>query len=136
MANLSGDALLAAETGLVKKAEEKQLWYGSGEREMFALIALAQGEDAKARALAAGQVLWQDAETRNRAQVADELLKLKTLGFPLEFLARRYGLTPPEVVTLMEMRAREAELDPISQMMNPKPDQPPAPPNIPPAGGS
>lgn len=124
MANLSGDALIAAETGLVKKCQEKQLWYGQGLREMFQLIALAQGDDGKAQALAAGQVLWRDAETRNRAQVADQLVKLKALGFPLEYLAREYGLTPPEVVTLLEMKAREAELDPISQMMNGKPDQP------------
>ncbi|WP_030525779.1 hypothetical protein, partial [Nocardia rhamnosiphila] len=32
MANLSGDALLAAETGLVKRVNEKKLWFGQALR--------------------------------------------------------------------------------------------------------
>lgn len=113
MSNLSADALLAAETGLVKRVEEKQLWYGQGLRELFALIALAQGNEAKARAVRAGQMLWADAESRSQAQLADALVKLKTIGFPFEFLALRYGLTPAEVVDMLAMKAREAELDPL-----------------------
>lgn len=128
MVNVTGDALLAAEVGLVKKTEEKQLWFGAGEREVFRLIALAQGDTGKARALAAGTVLWADAESRNQAQLADSLVKLKTVGFPFEYLAAKYGLTPPEITTLMEMREREAAQDPISQIMNPKPDLIPAGP--------
>jgi hypothetical protein len=118
ISNLSSDALIAAETGLVKKCQEKQLWYGQGLREMFALIALAQNNPEKAKAISAGEVMWKDAETRNRAQLADSLVKLKTIGFPFEFLAGQYGLTPPEIATLMEMRTEEAAQDPISQALN------------------
>jgi len=116
MANLSGDALLAAETGLVKRCEEKQIWFGQALREMFRLIALAQGDDAKARSIASGRVLWADAESRSHAQMADALLKLKQIGFPFEFLALRYGLTPTEVVDLLKMRDRELEADPMGAM--------------------
>lgn len=122
MANLSGDALIAAETGLVKRIGEKQLWMGAAIREVFRLIALAQGDERKASAVQAGRLLWEDPQFRNRSQLADELLKLKTIGFPLEFLASRYGLTPPEVAQLMKMRERDAALDPVAQMMNGKPD--------------
>jgi hypothetical protein len=113
MANLSGDALLAAETGLVKRVDEKQLWFGQAIREMFRLIALAMGNDAQAESVAAGQVLWADAESRSHAQLADALTKLKQIGFPFEFLALRYGLTPTEVADLLSMREREMELDPL-----------------------
>ncbi|WP_228979696.1 phage portal protein [Streptomyces sp. DH12] len=113
MANLSADALLAAETGLVKRCEEKQLWYGQAIREVFALIALARGEDDKARDLRSGYVLWADAESRSQAQLADALLKLKQIGFPFEFLALRYGLTPAEVVDMLAMIERENQLDPL-----------------------
>ncbi len=113
MANLSGDALIAAETGLVKRVEEKQLWFGQALREMFGLIALAQGNEAKARDIRSGTVLWADAESRSQAQLADALLKLRQIGFPFEWLAGRYGLTPQEVVDLLEMRKRESELDPV-----------------------
>lgn len=118
MANLSGDAMAAAETGCVKKAEEKMLWYGAGIRTGGELIALARGERAKARAMAAGRVLWADAESRNIAQLTDSLLKLKQIGFPFEFLAGRFGLSPTEVAELVTMRQRDAETDPISVLMN------------------
>lgn len=118
MANLSGDALIAAETGLVKKVQEKQLWYGQALREVFELMALARGEESKARALASGEILWADPQSRNIAQLTDSLLKLKQIGFPFEFLATRFGLTPPEVQALMALREREAELDPVSAMMS------------------
>ncbi|MDX3550974.1 phage portal protein [Streptomyces europaeiscabiei] len=116
MANLSGDALLAAETGLVKRVEEKQIWFGQALREMFRLIALAQGDDAKARSMASGRVVWAEAESRSHAQMADALLKLKQIGFPFEFLALRYGLTPTEVIDLLAMRDRELAADPLGAM--------------------
>lgn len=127
MANLSADALLAAETGLVKRVEEKQLWYGQAIREVFALIALARGEDDKARALRSGYMLWADAESRSQAQLADALLKLKQIGFPFEFLALRYGLTPAEVVDLLAMIERQNQLDPLAAaaaLMNQRDGQP------------
>jgi len=114
MANLSGDALIAAETGLVKRVQEKQIWYGQAEREMFGLIALAQGNKAKAKQIAGGTVLWADAESRSGAQLADALLKLSQIGFPFEWIASRWGLTPPEIVDLMAMKKRESEMDPAA----------------------
>jgi hypothetical protein len=116
MANLAEGALLAAETGLVKRVEEKQIWSGQGLREMARLIALARGEDAKAQALRSGRVLWKDAESRSHAQLADALLKLKQLGFPFKWLALRYGLTPTEVADVMVMRMEELEADPVTEL--------------------
>ncbi|MDX2552600.1 phage portal protein [Streptomyces scabiei] len=128
MANLSGDALLAAETGLVKRTDEKKLWSGQGLREVARLIYLARGEYAKAKAMRAGAVLWADSESRSYAQLADALVKLKDIGFPFEWLALRYGLTPTEVADVVAMREREAEMDPIAaatQMLaqRPAPDE-------------
>lgn len=117
MANLSGDALLAAETGLVKRVEEKMIWYGQALREMFRLIALAQGDTGRARSIASGRVLWADAESRSQAQLADALLKLKQIGFPFEWLALKFGLTPTEVVDLLLMREKELQADPMGAFM-------------------
>jgi hypothetical protein len=116
MANLAEGALLAAETGLVKRVEEKQIWSGQGLREMARLIALARGEDAKAQALRSGRVLWKDAESRSHAQLADALLKLKQMGFPFKWLALKYGLTPTEVADVMAMRMEELEADPVTEL--------------------
>jgi hypothetical protein len=131
MANLSGDALLAAETGLVKRVEEKQLWFGQALREIARLILLARGEDEKAKAMRAGAVLWADAESRSYAQLADALLKLRDIGFPFEWLALKYGLTPTEVANVVAMKAREMEMDPVAaaaSLLNLRPqpgDEPP-----------
>ena len=116
MANLAEGALLAAETGLVKRVEEKQTWSGQGLREMARLIALARGEDDKAQALRSGRVLWKDAESRSHAQLADALLKLKQLGFPFKWLALKYGLTPTEVADVMALRMEELEADPVTEL--------------------
>ncbi|MFH8797064.1 phage portal protein [Streptomyces sp. NPDC017941] len=114
MANLAEGALLAAETGLVKRVDEKKLWSGQGLREVARLIALARDEKAKAKAMRAGTVLWADSESRSHSQLADSLVKLKDIGFPFEWLALRYGLTPTEVADVAEMREREMELDPVA----------------------
>ncbi len=70
--------------------------------------------------------MWADVESRNQAQLADSLVKLKGVGFPFEWLAQRYGLTPPEISELLAMREAESALDPFAQAMNPKPDPIPA----------
>jgi hypothetical protein len=121
--NVSGDALLAAETGLVQKTEQKSLWYGHALREVFSLIALAQGDATKAKALSAGKVIWSDIESRSQAQTADAILKLRQVGFPFEFLAGRYGLSPQEVADVMAMKEAEAALDPMGQMFAHDPDR-------------
>lgn len=139
MANLSGDALLAAETGLVKRVEEKQLWFGQALREVFRLIALAQGDDAKATAMQGGRVMWANAESRSEAQTADALTKLRQIGFPFEWLALRFGLTPTEVSDLMAMKDKELAADPmgaITSLMAHDPAQGSAASTGAPGGGS
>lgn len=107
MANLSADALKAAETGLVKRTEEKQFGFGRGARRTARLVSLARQDRDLAAAMAAGTVTWADVEMRSRAQTVDELQKLKAMGVPLRFLLERYGLTKPEIDRVMEMRAEE-----------------------------
>ncbi|MFC5112644.1 phage portal protein [Amycolatopsis halotolerans] len=116
MANLSGDALIAAETGLVQRTREKQLWFGQGLREMYALIALAQNNIAKAKALRAGRTLWTNPQFRSEAQLSDSLLKDAQMGFPFEWLAAQKGLTPQEIDDVLEMKKRQAAMDPIADL--------------------
>lgn len=129
MANLSAEALKAAETGLVKRTEEKAEHFGRALREVFRLVALAQGDPAKARAVRTGRVLWKDVETRSEAQLADQLLKLRDVGFPFEYLAERYGLDSTEVERILSMRRRETnELMAAGEALldRPEPDEVPA----------
>lgn len=107
LSNLSGDALVAAETGLVKKVEEQQTFLGPRMQEIFRLIALAQNEPTKAAAVRAGKMLWRDAESRSEHQMADKIIKLKEAGFPFRWLVEEYGVSPTEVERIMELKSEE-----------------------------
>jgi hypothetical protein len=111
--NANAETLKTAETGLVKRTEEKTESYGRGIREGASLVALAQGNVEKARAMRTGKTLWKDVETRSEAQAVDGAQKLHAMGFPLEYLAQRIGIAPDEIAQIMAMRERELEMDPI-----------------------
>ncbi len=116
MANLSGDALKAAETGLVKKADEATLHFTAPVRELFRLMAMVRGDRGAADAARMGTVQWKDRESRSEAQLVDALSKLGQLGVPLRFLLERYGLSDAEVERVMRMREDEALADPALKL--------------------
>ena len=120
MSNVGSDTLLAAEAGLVKRVNEKQLWFGAALREVMRLVALAQGNAGRADAYRTGNVLWADTESRSQAQLVASLVQLKSIGWPFEDLARRYGLTQAEVEQLVKMRDEEQANDPLLAMLGTK----------------
>ena len=125
MANLSGDALLAAETGLVKRTEEKCKSFGRGIREVFRLVALVRGEKEKADAVRLGTVVWANVAQRSEAQLADAAQKWKAAGFPIEWIARRIGMSPTEITDLVESLDAQTARDPVAQFV-----QATAPPEV------
>jgi hypothetical protein len=120
MSNVGSDTLLAAEAGLVKRVNEKELWSGAALREVMRLVALAQGDEKRAQAYRSGRVLWADTESRSQAQLVASLVQLKSIGWPFEDLARRYGLSQSEVEQLLKMREAEAAQDPMLAMLGTK----------------
>jgi hypothetical protein len=120
MSNVGSDTLLAAEAGLVKRVQEKQLWFGAGLREAQRLVALAQGDQKRADAYRSGLVLWADTESRSQAQLVSSLVQLKSIGWPFEDLARMFGKTQAEVEQLVKMREKEQQQDPLLSMLGTK----------------
>ena len=118
VANLSAEALTAAETGLVSKTGERIVYCNSAIREVHSLMALAMDDEAKAKTCRRGTVLWADTQFRALGQKVDALMKLKTIGFPLPWIAEQYGLEPPEVERVMRMAEEMAQMDPINQALN------------------
>jgi hypothetical protein len=108
MANLSAEALYAAETGLVKKVEEAQTFFTPPIREIFRLVALVNDDTRGAQLAELGDVVWEEAASRSEAQTVDSLQKLAALGFPFEWIAERYGLSAPDLERVKAMRAGEA----------------------------
>jgi hypothetical protein len=122
LTNIAAEALTAAESGLVSKTGERIVYVDPGIREIYALMALVQGDEHKAKQCRSGSIVWGDIQFRALAQKVDALVKLRGIGFPFEFIAEQYGLEPYEVARVMAMREKEAESDPMAQLMNPKPD--------------
>lgn len=107
IANVSGDAMKALETGLVKRTEEKTQHFGRAFRDVFELVALAQDDAGKATAVRGGQVLWKDVENRSDAQRADSLQKKHAMGYPLRYILELDGLSPSEITRVMGMVEEE-----------------------------
>lgn len=117
--NVSAEALTAAETGLVAKTRERCTYLSPGLRDIYRLMALASGDERKARAVRTGRVVWDDIQYRALGQKVDALSKLATMGFPFEWIAEQYGLEPLEVERVVRMREeeqRDKQLDDIAKL--------------------
>ncbi|MFE3409458.1 phage portal protein [Streptomyces mirabilis] len=109
MVNISADALVASEAGLVAKVQERQRYFGASLRELMRLEALAAGDPARAEAISMGSVVWRDAQFRSEAQYADALTKYKAINVPDEALWERMpGTTPEEIERWKSMRTDQA----------------------------
>ncbi|SNS50232.1 phage portal protein [Actinacidiphila glaucinigra] len=88
IANLSAEALQAAETALSRKIQEFRTLFGEAWERVFRLAAELEGSGAADDFK--GEVLWRDMEQRSLAQAADALGKLREqLGIPAKGLWKR-----------------------------------------------
>ncbi|QFP95174.1 portal protein [Streptomyces phage Werner] len=108
IANLSAEALLAAETALSRKIAEFRAIFGESWERVFRLAAELAGSSASADDYM-GEVIWRDMEQRSLAQAADALGKLKEqLGIPAKGLWKRVpGVTQTEFEDWEEMAEDE-----------------------------
>lgn len=89
IANLSAEALQAAETALSRRIQEFRVAFGESWERVFRLAAELAGETGAAADFT-GEVIWRDMESRSLAQSADALGKLKEqLGVPAKGLWKR-----------------------------------------------
>jgi len=118
MSNVNGEGLKASEIGLNKKVLEFESFAGPAIREVNRLIALVIGDEDLARQVRLGTVTWMNPEIRSEAQLADMLVKKKSIGYPLEYLMELDGIEPLEIPRILEMKRREDEallaaIDPV-----------------------
>jgi hypothetical protein len=88
----TAESLVASESGLVAKVRERQRRFGEAWERTTALSLAATGTEAPLT-----EVVWQDAEMRNPAQVADAATKLMTIGVPQRALWEYIGATPAQI---------------------------------------
>lgn len=97
IANLSAEALVAAETALERKVQEFKSSFGESWERVFRLAMQMLNLDGADDFT--GEVIWRDMEQRSLAQAADALGKLReSLGIPARGLWGRVpGATAPEI---------------------------------------
>lgn len=111
--NASGDALKAAETGLVSKVQRKQRDFGDDWEQVMRIAFLVEGDRSRAADLEA-ETIWADPESRSVAESTDAALKLKGMGVPLPLVLERAGWSPKELQRLND--AMDDEM--LRAMMN------------------
>lgn len=99
----SGDALKAGETGLVAKTNAKKSPFGEAHEDTMRLAYLAMGDTARAE-MTKAETIWKDSESRTFGELIDGLVKLSTIGVPLEALWERAGFSPTEIARFLTMR--------------------------------
>lgn len=122
LANLSADALQAAETGLVSKVRRKQLDYGDSWEEAMrlafgwrALWRAARDDmggatlDAQRAVDMSAETIWMSPESRSPAVIADALVKKRAIGVPEITLWEEAGYTPRQIERMLEQRKQELD---------------------------
>jgi len=100
LTNLSAEALKATESGLVKKAAQRQVSFGESWEEVMR-IALGRTDEKSA------ETLWADPENVSESQHVDALSKLYAMGLPTEAVWESWGASPQQIERFKQMRSED-----------------------------
>jgi Phage portal protein, SPP1 Gp6-like len=110
----SAESLIAGESGLVAKVQERQRRFGES-WELTLKLASALVSQSSVEPAPRLEVVWKDAEMRNPAQVADAAVKLSTVGVPQEAIWQYVGASPQQIAAWsLEAAAAELALPPAA----------------------
>jgi hypothetical protein len=105
--NVSGDALKAAETGLVSKTQLRMRSMGWSWEKVLRAAFRYLGDPRSTEVIAS--VIWADPESKSRAELADAMTKEVSAGVPLALAMQRARFTPEEIkFAVAEQRKAEA----------------------------
>ncbi|MFB7162321.1 phage portal protein [Streptomyces sp. NPDC056242] len=124
MVNISGDALKAAESGLVSKVRQRIRPFGEAIEDVVRLYLSAAGDG---RDLSAIEVIWHNPEFRTEGELVDALMKMATLGVPREALWERWGASQAEIAQWREQADQQAARvlgGDVAALFGPKPGTP------------
>lgn len=106
IANVSGDALTAAESGLTEKAKDRAIEFGESHERTLRLAALYNGEAVDSDC----SIVWGPFERRTLAELADAAVKWQAAGVPFRERMQLLGFTPSEIDRMESERMKDALL--------------------------
>jgi hypothetical protein len=125
MANLSADALAAAESNQQRKLQSKRDSFGEAHEQLFRVGSAMNGDTQTAEDTEA-EVVWRDTEARSFAAVVDGIVKLATLDPSLlePLLPMIPGLSQQQIVAVQEARRASNVTNILTALQNVKPGAP------------
>lgn len=102
--NSSGDALKAAETGLVAKVRERMSQFGESWEQVIRLARLVDGNSTAEGTI---ETIWADPESRTLGELADSAMKKKAVGVTWRQLMEDLGYTPKQIRRMEAERVQE-----------------------------
>lgn len=115
MVNLSGDALEAAETGLVSKVRERMRYYGEAWEQVMRIAGLYGGVQVASDA----EVIWADPTQRSLLDLAAAAVQQMAAGVPWRTRMATMGYTPSAIDRMEAERAQDALLAQMGNFPNP-----------------
>ncbi len=107
LVNVSGDALKAAESGLVSKVRERMLHYGESFEQVMRLSFQLKGEQPLP---VDAELIWANPEFRTISELYDAASKAGAAGEPWRSRMELLGKTPAEIARLEQQRVADALL--------------------------
>lgn len=107
--NASGDALKAAETGLVSKVGQRQMHFGESWEAVIRLAGTIAGRPAVPDS---AEVVWRDAQNQSDTDLAAAAVQLQTAGVPWRQRMQSLGYTDQQITAMEIDRAADALLAP------------------------
>lgn len=112
ISNISAEALIGLDAGLVSKTNDKKDPFGEGHEEAMRLAFKSiDANDPRANAVDA-EVIWKDTESRSQAQLTDAVTKEVSIGLPFEAALEKLGYSPQAIDRVLTMRSEETFLNP------------------------
>jgi hypothetical protein len=113
ISNISAEALIGLDAGLVSKTNDKKDAFGEGHEDTMRLAFKSiNPDDPRARAVDA-EVIWKDTESRSQAQLTDAVTKEVAAGLiSREAALEKLGYTPTAIDRILAQSAEEAFLTP------------------------
>lgn len=112
ISNISAEALIGLDAGLVSKTNAKKEVFGEAHEEAMRLAFRSiDPDDPRAEAVDA-EVLWKDTESRSQAQLTDAVMKEVAMGLPFESALEKLGYSPQAIDRILAQKASESFLTP------------------------
>lgn len=104
--NVSGDALAAAETGLVCKVIEREQEFGESWEAVYRLAGKVSGAEVPADC----EVVWKDPQFRTLTEMASASVQLQTSGVPWRTRMEMLDKSPQEIARMEAQRVDDAKV--------------------------